>query len=1025
MALITTGLTNGGRTAHYQIKYDDSLAAADGKDRANALIAVCDADFDLMQGWFGGISLPYSIPYEVQINPGPGSSASWGSGPPISLVPGDGQPLDIVRYLLVAEVTEMFMLEQGFGWSPLASSEGTAGEGLSHFLATQLLMSIGSALRPSSIARLWLNSPRQDFVNNVDFSDNANDPKTGCAVLFLWYLFSQLNFSVDAIVAAGNSELSGVFRNLTGDNGDPFPFFKQILDVVFPSQTTSAIPGPNLDDPYPLGLMSFWVDKSTFGRDEVQDAINTNGGLFPDAFWLVVEEFSMNSFNALGVTIPQPTGSFANIPGITISRSGTPIDFENPGNPNAPQRIRVAYDVRFTSTSLGTFPGAGASTKELDAFLSIGGVVVSGSNASTIFELVAGADPYFTNVDPSQNNVFYLSQDLRVFTAVPGQNGVPVSAGPAFGPDSTAGAFSYIQQLLTHLNSTYSDPTGTDPFQTVLPGQGGALTGDSSVTPFTFDFSDIFHPKIFSNYNFALARVRLRGTMGSPPAQNVRVFFRLWSTETADTDYQVGSTYPSTPDASGQPGSPLVGVDHHTIPFFAGGNLSGNTDYGPGGPNIRDVSLIGSDQVWAYFGCFLNLYDSGNVIDGQNVQHWLNGTHHCIVAQIAYDDAPIINANGLTTNPENSDKLAQRNLQVTLSDNPGPADTHRIPQTFDIRPSEALIDLPGTLLDYPDELMIDWGRVPAGSTAQIYWPQVDANQVLKLADRLYGSHLLSAADAHTVECNTTRGVTYIPIPPGASQNFAGLFTVDLPPSVVRGQEFNIVVRRVATRRNREQVGIAVAKLAKTHNRHIADLPPSKAVDRPPRHITEISLTTEDEALVRMERAAVIDRAAQKIVRNWRYVVGTFQIKIPVTTPEVMLFPEENTLAIMKWRLQHMPSTSRWYPVLQRYVSYLAGRVDGLGGNSGGIEPSLNGVPPKHPSNRPEKVYTGKICEVLFDCFGEFEGLVLCDCCESHSFKTRERGIAEIALRACQERLLVSIYTTGEGCRCIQKIVIRC
>jgi hypothetical protein len=84
----------------------------------------------------------------------------------------------------------------------------------------------------------------------------------------------------------------------------------------------------------------------------------------------------------------------------------------------------------------------------------------------------------------------------------------------------------------------------------------------------------------------------------------------------------------------------------------------------------------------------------------------------------------------------------------------------------------------------------------------------------------------------------------------------------------------------------------------------------------------------------------------------------------------MLFPEENTLAIMKWRLQHMPSTSRWYPVLQRYVSYLAGRVDGLGGNSGGIEPSLNGVPPKHPSKRPEKVYTGKISEVLFDCFGE-------------------------------------------------------
>src|SRR5262245_39263849 len=438
MTLITTGLTNGGRTTHYQIKYDDSLSAADGKDRANALIAVCENDFNQMTIWFGGISLPYSIPYEVQINPGAGASASWGSGPPISLIPGNGASLDIVRFLLVAEVTEMFMLEQGLGWSPLASSEGSAGEGLSHFLATQLLMSIGSAARPSSIARLWLNSARADFINNVDFSDNANDPKTGCAVLFLWYLFSQLNFSVDTIVAAGNSELSGVFRNVTGDNGDPFPFFKQMMDVVFPSTTSSSIPGPNRDNPYPLGLMSFWVDKSTFGRDEVLDAINVSGGVFPNAFWLVVEGFSMNSFNALGVTIPAPTGSFANIPGIAISQSAVPIDFENPGNPNAPQRTRIAYDVRFTNASLTAFPaaGGGPAAKELDAFLSVGGTRVPGSNASTIFDLVGGADPYFTNIDPAQNNVFWLSQDLRVFTAVPGQNNVPVAGAPAFGADN-------------------------------------------------------------------------------------------------------------------------------------------------------------------------------------------------------------------------------------------------------------------------------------------------------------------------------------------------------------------------------------------------------------------------------------------------------------------------------------------------------------------------------------------------------------------------------------------------------------
>jgi hypothetical protein len=185
VAQTAVGLPNGGITTNYKITYDGGLSAADGVDRATALMGVCDADFATMQRWFPGVVLPYTVPYAVQIQPGPGGKAGWDSGPPITLMPGNGSPLDLVRFLLVSEVTEMFMLQQGLGWSPLASSEGTAGEGLSHFLATQLLINLGSPLRPSSIANLWLNSAREDFVNHVDPSDNSNSPKTGCAVLFL------------------------------------------------------------------------------------------------------------------------------------------------------------------------------------------------------------------------------------------------------------------------------------------------------------------------------------------------------------------------------------------------------------------------------------------------------------------------------------------------------------------------------------------------------------------------------------------------------------------------------------------------------------------------------------------------------------------------------------------------------------------------------------------------------------------------------------------------------------------------
>jgi hypothetical protein len=400
----------------------------------------------------------------------------------------------------------------------------------------------------------------------------------------------------------------------------------------------------------------------------------------------------------------------------------------------------------------------------------------------------------------------------------------------------------------------------------------------------------------------------LRGGSGSSAA-NAKVFFRMWSTQSADTDFQPGSTYLSN-QTGGHPSSPLPAPDGHTFPFFATSNQPDLNDpndpeYGSNGVNNRTVTIGSGDQAFAYYGCFLNVYDPGDLVNGTPVQTLLAGTHHCLVAELAYDDAPIVNGNGVTMGPENSDKLAQRNLMVTHSDNPGPADTHRVPQTFDLRPSQAVVTTAGQLLDYPDELMIDWGRTPVGSKAHIYWPQVSVNQVLALAGRLYGSHLLSASDAHTIDCTVTRGVTYVPIPP------------------------------------------------------------------------------------------------------------------------VMLRPEENTLAIMKWRLQQMKPGNRWRPVLERYIDYLSARVDGLGGDSNSIQPSPNGVPigPGKGSEKDEP-FTGRVAEVLFDCFGEFEGFVLVGCCERRAFECCEPGIRDLVLRACRERLTISVFAGCKGEK-IERLVVKC
>jgi hypothetical protein len=1009
MAQTAAGLPNGGVTTHYAITYDDSLTAADGENRASALMGVCETDFTTMQGWFGGISLPYQIPYGVQIVPGPGSSASWGSGPPITLVPGNGSTLDLVRYLLVAEVTEMFMLQQGLGWSPLASSEGTAGEGLSHFLATQLLINIGSSLRPSSIANLWLNSPRGDFVNHVDPADNTNSPKTGCAVLFLWYLFTQLGFGVNAIVGAGNPQLAGVYRNLTGDTNDPFPFFKSMLDAAFPSTTASSIPGPNRDNPYPLGSLSFWMDKNTYGHDEVQDVVaSTAAGTFSKAFWLVLEGFNRQVLG--GATPAAPSGPALAFTGISFPVDPMGAEFERPADQLAPQRVRFPYDTHFTTAGSPPFPAAGSDEEiELDGAITVAGKQFT---AKTDLEFVGGADPYFTNVDPAAQNVFYLSQDLRVFTATPNMNSHPVAGGPAM-TDSIAGAYTYIQQLIAWLNQNFSDPGGADPFSVsggVLPGQSGAYTGDSSVVP-SFDVGFAR----FDNYNFALARVRLQGASGTQ-AQNVRVFFRLWGTQSADTDFQPGSTYLSHLDAAGKPDWPLVPPDAHTIPFFATGNSPNlsdpnNPEYGTNGVNNQSIMISSGHGRWAYFGCFLNVYDPANVVHGQPVQALLAGDHHCIVAEIAYDAAPIVNANGITESPENSDKLAQRNLQITHSGNPGWPATHRVPQTFDVRPSP--VGTQGAdLLGYPDELMIDWGSTPKGTVAELYWPQAQAADIVQVASALYGAHRLRVADAETIRCEVEGGITYVPIPSGAPQNLAGLITLDLPSTVVYGQQFEIVVRRVSTRRFEEPPVIEIREAAQPADRRSAPArsrkrahgidyePPPEGPDTPP----------ETEA------------------PTWRYVTGTFQITVPVTEEATMLPPAEDALAIFKWRLQAMPASNRWHKVLSRYIDYLSEKVDALGGDAAGIPPSLKGRPEKRrPHVRPEEDidFTGKIVGLSYDRFGDFEGFMLrLESGHRRYFRAREHAVEQLVRTAWLERFVVSVYVDRGAADIPETIILR-
>jgi hypothetical protein len=877
------------------------------------------------------------------------------------------------------------------------------------------------------------------MVGYNPFTINAANPSplsynfvgTSCVAPLYAGLAAVLRSAFGRAIGPFNTTLyslaSSAFNDVTSGNNDSgdspdSPFFT--AGVGWDACTgLGSIDGTKLLNGIASELYSpnwyFQVSKGDFGLDEV--AITTT---FSNILWLVLEGFTPAAVTAAGLT---PTVSVP-LGGITVTVGAAQPELAS--QTSTPQRILFPCTVAFDASKAksvaqgGIFPDPGDAATQIPitSIISFASQLLT---ATTVFDLEAGADPGFANyatsgppsVDTQANNPFWLSQDLRVFTVTPGINAAPIDGAVTLSvSDNTSyhtdQAYTYITQLLGHLNSTYSNPGGTDPF-TLFPDQTNALSADSSVTPTQPNPANLGGPP-FVNYNFAVARVRLTDATGATTPLPVKVFFRLFAAETSDTDYQPALTYPSN-FSGGFPESPLPGVDDVTLPFFATGNYETapvNKDYSGPSINNQTITVQSGNTVWAYYGCYLNIYGKDNTIGGKQIQKLLPSTHSCVVAQIAYDDAPIPTS-GQVVGPENSDKLAQRNLQITFSDNPGPAEAHRIPQTFDLRRGPAPgPDPEAELVQRPDELMIDWGSVPAGSVASIYWPAVLAKDVLDVADSLYSTHQLLAEDTHTLKMVVPRGVTFVPIPSGAGDNLAGLFTVDLPQGVKAGENFVVSVRRITTRQGP---------------------PPPPPPPPPPQIQTPIAGSA---------RAAARE-ASQSVNSAWRQVVGTFAVRIPVTTAKVMRPMEENTLAIMKWRLQQMDPTNRWLPVLKRYIGLVEGRVRGVYGDPGKIPPSEWGIwgeprptkpghgpvrpPEPHPGrhHRHWGEHTGKIEGLVFDRFGDFEGLLLREADgEERFFASREAEIEELASFAWEERVRVSVITEGEDREEVARLVLR-
>ena len=313
MAQITTGLTNGGQTTHYSFTYEDTLqktaANPSGPEpaRTNAVIAAAEADFTQMTGWFGGTTLDVSLPAPVNVmNAGGGAGwATSGGSLTVTIKPGvrrhgDRHPLPARRRDDRAVharpgprlVRRPHRGQRGRGPLPVPGSP-----------APRHQRPRGPAVRLRQLQRVALQQPGRLGQQR---QGQGRRPRRGHRLHPALHLVpvqpARLHHRGDrrrrARTTSGRSTATSPATPGTRSRSS-----SRLMDTAFPGTSTIPSGSSNIDNPFPLGLLSFWVDKSTYGRDEVSDVIASGAhGTFADAFWLVLEGFNIQSFLDNGIS---------------------------------------------------------------------------------------------------------------------------------------------------------------------------------------------------------------------------------------------------------------------------------------------------------------------------------------------------------------------------------------------------------------------------------------------------------------------------------------------------------------------------------------------------------------------------------------------------------------------------------------------------------------------------------------------------------------------------------------------------
>ena len=414
------------------------------------------------------------------------------------------------------------------------------------------------------------------------------------------------------------------------------------------------------------------TDRSQFGRDEVDALLAAaSPASIESAFYVHADGFWPDKLGITSTTLgsaPSVKPALALNPaiaGMTVEVAS--LQAEDTALPVSPQRFTWVLRVRFTSSA--GFPNV-ANTEQLVTLTA----TLAGLTASAQIRLVKEGSPYELD-----GPVSWLSTDVRVFQLRAGDSRFGAAVG-----STPAAASTYIKQVIANLQS----------------GNSGGQTFESIATDAQTSALELAQQVNGTNvFNFAVAKVRYVGTLA---ISNVRAFFRLFPVSTTSTDFSSGTSYRRA--TQGSTSIPLLGLsaagDIISIPCFADPRvnsattaITAQTDPANVKPTMA-ASPPGGETV-AYFGAWLDINQTQAQFptkpapaDGpwssgrKTVQELIKNAHQCLVAEIAYDPDPI--AAGAT--PGGSDKLAQRNLSIVSSANPGDEASHRIPNVFELWP---------------------------------------------------------------------------------------------------------------------------------------------------------------------------------------------------------------------------------------------------------------------------------------------------------------------------------------------------